>query len=69
MITYQYPLLVYMFVSLPLKNLAISQQVKGPELVYWPRDNSKKKIGIPTKNNMITYGMKNTAGKKTMTSF
>ena len=46
---------------LPLNIGAISQHVHGPLLVYCPKLSSKKKIGIPTKNNMMQYGMKNTA--------
>ena len=30
-----------------------------PTLEYCPSDNSKKKAGMPTKNNMTTYGTKN----------
>jgi len=45
--------------TLPWKIGAYFQQVRGPELVNWPIDSSRKKIGIPTNTNMITYGMKN----------
>ena len=45
----------------PLKKGAISQQVRGLELVNWPSDSSMKKMGMPTKNSMMAYGMKNTA--------
>ena len=52
-----------MTTGLPLKMLQQFQQVRGPALVNWPSDNSRKKMGMPTKNNMMTYGMKKIAEK------
>jgi len=37
----------------PLNSLLNFQQVTGPDDVNWPRDNSKTKIGTPTRNNMM----------------
>lgn len=34
------------------------QQVIPPSLVYWPRDVSRKKTGIPQANKKMRYGMK-----------
>jgi hypothetical protein len=42
----------------PVNMGAKLQQVKGPLLVNWPRDNSRKKMGTPTNANMMQYGMK-----------
>ena len=39
--------------SVPLKAGAISQQVSGPELVNWPSESSRKKMGMPTTNSMM----------------
>ena len=38
----------------PLKIGANSQQVRGPDEVYCPRESSRKKMGIPTKANIMT---------------
>lgn len=34
------------------------QQVIPPSLVYWPRDVSSKKRGMPQANRKMRYGMK-----------
>ena len=34
------------------------QQVIPPSLVYWPRDVSSKKTGMPQANRKMRYGMK-----------
>lgn len=38
------------------------QQVIPPSLVYWPRDVSKKKTGIPQANSKMRYGIKKAPG-------
>ncbi len=45
--------------SLPLAMGMAFHIVMGPRLANWPNDNSKKNMGIPTKINISTYGMRN----------
>lgn len=39
---------------------AIFQQRNGPLDVNWPKFNSRKNSGIPTKKRNIPYGIRNT---------
>ena len=35
----------------------------GPRLAYWPSASSMKNIGSPARSSIITYGIRNTAGR------
>lgn len=42
---------------------SFGKSVAGPRLMYWPRVNSMKKIGMPAENSIVAYGIRKAAAK------
>lgn len=42
---------------------SFGKSVAGPRLMYWPRVNSMKKIGMPAENSIVAYGIRKAAVK------
>lgn len=46
-------------INIPVANGTNLQLVMPPSLIYWPRETSRKKIGIPPKTRKMAYGIRN----------